>query len=300
MKINFPDRRFALKIFLSFCCLVLVIAEITVAQEVQRNEIDFSAAVPNAQGQLCVMQEVCISDPEALSRLLPAEPCLQEGCNCQLDSDCPGENGRCVACVCQECEQSPKKTQILNPPLTFVIDTTKSVKPDKDSIFNLTQKVVQRIVETDVNIPNYQLVTFNDFGPDINRNVKVFPPTPDVMKFRDETMGLKFESYDGGRDSKERLLQGLLVAATKTPEKSLIVIFTDNGSKDLKLKDEILRLKKEKQLEIFLVLTPEYEGNPRDKSLGVYDEISTVFFISEIGAEALLQSVEEFEEGNCI
>ena len=53
-------------------------------------------------------------------------------------------------------------------------------------------------------------------------------------------MGLKFESYDGGRDSKERLLQGLLVAATKTPEKSLIVIFTDNGSKDLKLKDEIL------------------------------------------------------------
>ena len=31
---------------------------------------------------------------------------------------------------------------MLNPPLTFVIDTTKSVKPDKDSIFNLTKKVV--------------------------------------------------------------------------------------------------------------------------------------------------------------
>ena len=53
-------------------------------------------------------------------------------------------------------------------------------------------------------------------------------------------MALKFESFDGGRDSKERLLQGLLVAATKTPEKSLIVVFTDNGTKDLKLKDEIL------------------------------------------------------------
>merc|ERR1712203_730031 len=63
--------------------------------------------------------------------------------------------------------------------------------------------------------------------------------------------------------SKERLLQGLLVAATKTPEKSLIVVFTDNGTKDLKLKDEIMRLKKEKSLEIYLVLTPEYEGNPR-------------------------------------
>ena len=53
-------------------------------------------------------------------------------------------------------------------------------------------------------------------------------------------MALKFESFDGGRGSKERLLQGLLVAATKTPEKSLVVVFTDNGTKDLKLKDEIL------------------------------------------------------------
>ena len=47
---------------------------------------------------------------------------------------------RCVACKCQECAQSPKGSEIFNPPLTFVIDTTKSVKPDKDSIFNLTQK----------------------------------------------------------------------------------------------------------------------------------------------------------------
>jgi len=47
-------------------------------------------------------------------------------------------------------------------------------------------------------------------------------------------------------------------------------------------------------------LTPEYEGNPRDKSLGVYDEVATVFFISEVGADSLLSSVEEFEEGNCL
>ena len=60
------------------------------------------------------------------------------------------------------------------------------------------------------------------------------------------------------------------------------------------------RLKKEKQLEVYLVLTPEYEGHPRDKSLGVYDEVATVFFISEVGADSLLSSVEEFEEGNCI
>ena len=44
------------------------------------------------------MQEVCIADAEALSRLLPAEPCLAEGCNCQSDGDCPGENGRYAIC----------------------------------------------------------------------------------------------------------------------------------------------------------------------------------------------------------
>ena len=43
--------------------------------------------------------------------------------------------------------------QVLNPPLTFVIDTTKSVKPDKDSIFNLTKKVVDSIKIDSINIP---------------------------------------------------------------------------------------------------------------------------------------------------
>jgi hypothetical protein len=47
------------------------------------------------------------------------------------------------------------------------------------------------------------------------------------------------------------------------------VVFTDNGSKDLNLKDEILRIKKEKDLEIYIVLTPEYEGRPTDPSLQV-------------------------------
>ena len=48
------------------------------------------------------------------------------------------------------------------------------------------------------------------------------------------------------------------------------VVFTDNGSKDLKLKKEILQLKADKSLEIFIVLTPEYEGRPEDESLKVY------------------------------
>ncbi len=60
------------------------------------------------------------------------------------------------------------------------------------------------------------------------------------------------------------------------------------------------RIKAEKQLEIYLVLTPEYEGNPLDRSLAVYDEIAEVFFISEVNSETLITIVENFEEGNCI
>ena len=48
------------------------------------------------------------------------------------------------------------------------------------------------------------------------------------------------------------------------------------------------------------MLTPEYEGSPLDRSLSVYDEIATVFFISEINAETLVETIEQFEEQTCI
>ena len=68
---------------------------------------------------------------------------------------------RCVGCKCQNCPQSGgqansqgrNSNKVLNPPLVFVIDTTKSVKPDKDSIFNLTMRVTDRIMKDNINIP---------------------------------------------------------------------------------------------------------------------------------------------------
>ena len=68
---------------------------------------------------------------------------------------------RCVGCKCQNCPQSGGQgasqgrdnNKVLNPPLIFVIDTTKSVKPDKDSIFNLTMRVTDRIMKDNINIP---------------------------------------------------------------------------------------------------------------------------------------------------
>ena len=89
-------------------------------------------------------------------------------------------------------------------------------------------------------------------------------------------------------------------AVMESPERSLIVVFTDNGSKNLKLKTEVMRMKEEKDIEIFIVLTPIYEGRRKDKSLEVFNEVSQVFQINEVGADMFLQTVEEFEEANCI
>ena len=89
---------------------------------------------------------------------------LPPGCECDPDSGdpdylCPADL-RCVGCRCQDCPESGgqglgqgREGRVKNPPLVFVIDTTKSVKPDKDSIFNLTSKVTTRIMKDRINIP---------------------------------------------------------------------------------------------------------------------------------------------------
>ena len=93
-----------------------------------------------------------------------------------------------------------------------------------------------------------------------------------MTQFGLATSSLKFESYDGGRDSKERLTQvektmkweriysslcvaqGLMVALEVATPRTLIVVFTDNGSKDLFLEDEIIKLRERKQCEVCTLL----------------------------------------------
>ena len=55
-----------------------------------------------------------------------------------------------------------------------------------------------------------------------------------LQEFGRATANLKFESFDGGRDSRERMTQGLVVALRSAAPRTLIVVFTDNGTKDLR------------------------------------------------------------------
>jgi len=264
-------------------------------------ECDPSAPDPDG---FCPAGELC--------RDCKCERPLPPGCDCDPESDnpdylCPDQL-RCVGCKCQNCPQSGGQAggqgrtsdKVLNPPLIFVIDTTKSVKPDKDSIFNLTMRVTDRIMKDNINIPRFQLISFNDYGREINRNVKLEIDTPDVRAFAQKTAGLVFESFDGGRDSRERLTQGLLVALQNAPDRSLIVVFTDNGTKDLNLEKEIVRIKKSKDIEVFIVLTPAYEGRFNGPDLPAYGRMGKVFLINEVGADSFLRDVEVFEESNCL
>ena len=71
-------------------------------------------------------------------------------------------------------------------------------------------------------------------------------------------------------------LQGLLVALQNASPNSLIVVFTDNGTKDLKLEREIVRLREMKKCEVYIVLTPQYEGYFNGKSLPAYGRMGQV------------------------
>ena len=96
-------------------------------------------------------------------------------------------------------------------------------------------------------------------------------------------------------------MQGLLGAINKSPEKSLICVFTDNGSKDLELGRDILKKKRDKRLTVYIVLTPVFEGHRNDPSLSAYEAIADeVFDLADVGVDTFLTKVETFERSHCV
>ena len=88
-----PDlRRSIMNIFLG----LVILLHLSFAQ-VQKSSLDFSQAVKDPEtGALCVMQEVCIADLEALASQLPPGPCVQQdaNCTCATDADCGGGSAK--------------------------------------------------------------------------------------------------------------------------------------------------------------------------------------------------------------
>ena len=86
----------------------------------QRSNLDFTNAYTDPDsGALCIKQEVCIPNLEALAKNLPAGPCIpsDEGCNCLSDGDCQ-LNGGSTARYAKPAINLKKKVQIVE--FTFV------------------------------------------------------------------------------------------------------------------------------------------------------------------------------------
>ena len=75
--------------------IFLALSSLINAQQLPKVTLDFSSATEDPEtGALCMMQEVCIGNLEALSSRLPQQECLNDGCNCASDADCGGGDAK--------------------------------------------------------------------------------------------------------------------------------------------------------------------------------------------------------------
>jgi len=151
-------------------------------------------------------------------------------------------------------------------PIAFVIDTTSSIKKYKGSVKELTTTLVEEIIDSGVDIPEWMITQFVDYDCEdedngIEENTKIVIQTSDSEKMKETLEDIKIGNPSGADncDKPERAFQGLLVTLQKIPKYGMIMLLTDTASKNHELYDELVKLRDEKEAIIYVVLTPEYE-----------------------------------------
>ncbi|XP_067465263.1 von Willebrand factor A domain-containing protein 7-like [Thunnus thynnus] len=130
--------------------------------------------------------------------------------------------------------------------LCFVIDTTKSMSDDIETVRNVASSIINSQVGTENEPSVYILVPFNDpgFGPLIR--------TTDPQVFEDALNSL---TATGGGDEEELSLSGLQLALTAAPTSSDIFVFTDAPAKDKDLKSTVIALIERTQTVVNFMIT---------------------------------------------
>ncbi|XP_042287705.1 von Willebrand factor A domain-containing protein 7-like [Thunnus maccoyii] len=130
--------------------------------------------------------------------------------------------------------------------LCFVIDTTKSMSDDIETVRNVASSIINSQVGTENEPSVYILVPFNDpgFGPLIR--------TTDPQVFKDALNSL---TATGGGDEEELSLSGLQLALTAAPTSSDIFVFTDAPAKDKDLKSTVIALIERTQTVVNFMIT---------------------------------------------
>ena len=81
----------------------------------------------------------------------------------------------------------------------------------------------------------------------------------------------------------------------------MVILFTDHKTKNHQLENEIVSYKKEKDIDVIVVLAPKYSGTINDPSWQVYDSVSQgkVFNMGTVDPDQLLGNVSQIAEKNC-
>ena len=187
----------------------------------------------------------------------------------------------------------------------------------------LIAKGMVDIVNTrNMSIPAWVLATFNDY---YNKNIADYV---DDITLNTELRVVSNESsdvlssmstivYSRGFDNPERLLQGwrlsltvtidlpgLLVTMQSLPHNSIAIAVSDNPSKNLELKEQLIQMRDSKNIHIFFVFAPEYHGTVGDESWQVFQELAHgrggIFNIVDYSREDFLNAVADRINSTCV
>merc|ERR1719244_960955 len=156
-------------------------------------------------------------------------------------------------------------TKDIKRPLAFVMDTTNSVSRYEGSVKELTTTLLDEIVDSGVNIPDWILTKFWDFDCEtegsIEENTELVIQTPDSGAMKEALNDIKIGNPPDADncDKPERAFQGLLLTLQTIPKYGMIMLLTDTASKNLELFDELVKLRDSKEVLIYVVFTPHYQ-----------------------------------------
>jgi len=200
------------------------------------------------------------------------------------------------------CQNECESTGGAHGSLGVSIDTTGSMSDDQSGVITLSNNILDAILASKFEIPQFVLTTFNDSpSENVEDNVELRVDTADATEFRNSLNSISFGGGSG--ELAERATQGMLVTMQTLQSKAVMLVFTDAGSMNLELKEELIRLRDEKDIKIFIILAPAYNGGTvGDASWQMYQELATperVKNMADVTAEEVIAEIVAGIGDNC-
>lgn len=169
--------------------------------------------------------------------------------------------------------------------LTFVLDTTGSMKEDIQQVRNIVRALSTPANEVGDEESGFDMgsgfYTFllapfkdPDYGP-----LETYADKGELLSALEEL------SVDGGGDCNEMVMHGISEGLHETEAYSPVFVFTDAGSKDLDEKDSVMTLSQMLYSPLYFFLTPSPEC---DKDISEYEDLAL-----ETSGQVLLLDKEE-------